>query len=115
MPVPLLLISGVVCTQSPPTPQPVFSGSRCSGCLASGLFLAAQNPAVPLRVLGGAVSGLSAAETEVIAVGIASKPRNVLLAPIKGFCALSGFKKQSGRRRLEAKMLEFWMFGFLWE
>lgn len=53
VPVLLLLIRGVVCIQSPPTPQPVFSGSRCSGCLASGLFLAAQNPAVALRVLGG--------------------------------------------------------------
>lgn len=63
----------------------------------------------------GAINVLSAAEAEIITVGIASKPRNVLLAPIKGFCALSGFKKQSGRQHLDAKVLEFWMFGFLWE
>lgn len=47
--------------------------------------------------------------------GVVSKPRNVLLVLIKRFCSASGFKKLSGRQRLHAKMLEFWMFGFLWE
>lgn len=56
-----------------------------------------------------------APEAEGILVGVASKLRNVLLSLIKGFSALCGFKKQSGRQCLEARMLEFWMFGFLWE
>ena len=58
---------------------------------------------------------LGAAEAEIITLGIVSKPRNVVLVPIKGFHSASGFRKQSGTQCLDAKMLEFGVLGFLWE
>ena len=58
---------------------------------------------------------LGATEAKIITVGIVSKPKNVMLVPIKGFCSASGFKKRSGTQCPDARMQEFGVFGFLWE
>ena len=82
---------------------------------ASHFFLVAQNRPLSQQALLGAVYVLGAAEAKVITVGIVSKPKNVMFVPRKGFCSASGFKKWSGTQHPDARMLEFGIFGFLWE
>ena len=112
------LPDGVTCSRRPLTTACLFhqtipilwvlSLRSVSGCTKPGC--------VTLQVLtGGCKCASCCGGKNNPSGGMASKPRNVLLAPIKGFCSVSGFKKEPGRQCLDANMLEFWMFGFLWE
>lgn len=91
-----------------------FRQSQISGCSASRLFLATQNLAVTQVLIWGYICARCSRGKNNHS-GYSFQTKECPASSEKGILFCIWLLEQSGRECLDAKMLEFWIFGFLWE